>query len=69
MSMVIVIEIVAGILLLAAAVRFAVRDTRSRSGAPVEQQSAPAHVEVAERGSELKADQHMSEATPADSTT
>ncbi|MDQ3761653.1 MAG: hypothetical protein M3460_08120 [Actinomycetota bacterium] len=43
MSAVIVIEIVVGIVVLAAAVRFAIRETRRRSGAGPEQQSGPEH--------------------------
>jgi hypothetical protein len=61
MNMVIVLEIVAGILVLAAAVRFGVRDVRQRSDAS-EQRSGPEDTgEVQERGSEREAEQHLSE--------
>jgi hypothetical protein len=41
MTIVIILEIIIGIIVLAAVVRFAIRDTRQRSGAGVEQQPAP----------------------------
>jgi hypothetical protein len=62
MNLVIVVEIVAGILVLAAAVRFAVRDTRRRSGASLAQPSGPEDTrEVSERGSEREVEQRRSE--------
>ncbi|MDQ2791133.1 MAG: hypothetical protein DLM60_14465 [Pseudonocardiales bacterium] len=60
MNMLIIVEIVAAIIVLAAAVRFAVRDTRRRSGASLQQPSGPQDTrEVAER----EAEQHRSEVT------
>jgi hypothetical protein len=41
MTMVIILEIIIGIVVLAAVVRFAIRDTRRRSGASGEQEPAP----------------------------
>lgn len=58
MNMLIIVEIVAAILVLAAAVRFAVRDTRRRSGASLQPSSGPGDTpEVPER----EAEQHRSE--------
>ncbi|MDQ2883389.1 MAG: hypothetical protein M3Y48_20070 [Actinomycetota bacterium] len=62
MNVLIIVEIVAAIVVLAAAVRFAVRDTRRRSGASLQQpsgsQDRPQDTrEVAER----EAEQHHSE--------
>ncbi|MGH3550265.1 MAG: hypothetical protein ACRDQU_19550 [Pseudonocardiaceae bacterium] len=60
MNMLIIVEIVAAIIVLAAAVRFAVRDTRRRSGASLQQPAGPQDTgEVAER----EAEPHRSEVT------
>jgi hypothetical protein len=57
MNMVIVVEIVVGILVLAATVRFAVRDTRQRRGV-----TEPEGIgEASERGGEREAEQDPSE--------
>jgi FtsZ-interacting cell division protein ZipA len=62
MNMVIVIEIVAGIFVLAGAVVFAVRDTRQRRSFSVEQEPAPKDVrEVQASGSEHDAEKHDAE--------
>ncbi|MBV9140614.1 MAG: hypothetical protein JO115_06830 [Pseudonocardiales bacterium] len=66
MSAVIMIEIIVGVVLLAAAVRFAVRDTQQRRSASLEPQSlpadrsdVPAHVSSGEHAAEAP----LSEAT------
>lgn len=57
-----IVEIVVGIVVLAGAVRFAVRDARRRRPANVQDQSEPEHIpEVQERDSEQKAEQPVSE--------
>ncbi|MBV9161010.1 MAG: hypothetical protein JO309_04905 [Pseudonocardiales bacterium] len=62
MDMVIIVEIVVGLLVLAGAVRFAMRDARQRRSASLQQQSEPEHTpEVQERGSESEAEPHPSE--------
>jgi hypothetical protein len=62
MSAVIVIEIVIGIVVLAAAVRFAVRDTRRRSQATPEQEVESADTVEAPAGdSEPEPEQHLTE--------
>lgn len=62
MSAVIVIEIVLGLIVLAGAVMFAVRDTRQRSAAAGEDYSEPEHTaEVPERSSEQQVEQPVSE--------
>lgn len=62
MDMVMMVEIIVGIVVLAGAVRFAVRDARQRRPASVQDQSEPEHIpEVQERDSEREADQHPSE--------
>ncbi|MGH3780208.1 MAG: hypothetical protein ACRDRO_06140 [Pseudonocardiaceae bacterium] len=58
MNMLIIVEIVAAILVLAAAVRFAVRDTRRRSGASLQPSSGP---EDTPEVPEHEAEQHRSE--------
>lgn len=57
MNMAIVLEIVVGILVLAAAVRFAVRDTRQRRGVTKSEDTGGAPA----RGGEREAEQHPSE--------
>lgn len=57
MNMIIVVEIVAGILVLAAAVRFAVRDARQRRGVT----ESAGTGELPARGGEREAEQHPSE--------
>jgi hypothetical protein len=62
MSAVIVIEIVVGIVILAAAVRFAVRDARQRSISRPEQGSeAPDTADAPAGGSKVQSEQHLSE--------
>ena len=62
MSAIIVIEIVVGIVILAAAVRFAVRDTRQRSGSgPEEGVGAPNTVEAPAADKEAQPAQQLSE--------
>jgi hypothetical protein len=69
MSVIIVIEIIFSILLLAATVRFAVRETRRRSGADPEQQSGTENIGAApEHNIEPEAEQHLSEVGPAESS-
>lgn len=66
MSAVIVIEIIVGIVLLAAAVRFAVRDSQERRSASLEPQSPPADrsgVPAHGSGGEQDAEAPLSEAT------
>ncbi len=58
MNMVIFVEIVAAILVLAATVRFAVRETRRRSDAGLQQ---PAGLQDTREVSEREAEQHRSE--------
>ncbi len=57
MTMVVILEIVVGIVVLAAAVRFAVRDTRQRRAGAESEDTAEAPV----RGGEREARQHRSE--------
>lgn len=62
MDMVIIVEIVLGIVVLAGAVRFAVRDVQQRRPASLQQQSEPEPApEAQERGSEREAEQPPSE--------
>ncbi len=69
MSTIIVIEIIFSIFLLAATVRFAVRETRRRSGTNPQQQSAPENLgEAPEHNIEPQAEQHLSEVSPAESS-
>jgi hypothetical protein len=69
MSTIIVIEIIFSIFLLAATVRFAVRETRRRSDANPEQQSGPENIgEAPEHNIEPDAEQHLSEVGPAESS-
>ncbi|HEX5346334.1 MAG TPA: hypothetical protein VFW64_04420 [Pseudonocardiaceae bacterium] len=69
MSAIIVIEIIFSIFLLAATVRFAVRETRRRSGADPEQQSGTENIDRApERNIEPETEQHLSEVAPAESS-
>ncbi|HVE97468.1 MAG TPA: hypothetical protein VNA67_10840 [Pseudonocardiaceae bacterium] len=58
MNMVIILEILGGIVVLAIAVRFAVRDARQRRGVAEEQDAS----EVRARGSERQAEQDPSAA-------
>ena len=58
MNMVIILEILGGIVVLALAVRFAVRDARQRRGAAEEQHTS----EVLAHGGERQAEQAPSEA-------
>ena len=58
MNMVIILEILGGIIVLAIAVRFAVRDARQRRGVAEEQDTS----EVPARGSERQAEQDASAA-------
>lgn len=65
MSMVIVLEIVIAIVVLAAAVRFAVRDTRQRRDASPPQRVDPGSTsEVQQHASEREAEQRPSEVAP-----
>ena len=57
MNVVIVVEIVVGILVLVAAVRFAVRDTRQRRGVTGPEGTG----EASERGGEREVEQYPSE--------
>jgi hypothetical protein len=61
MNIVIVVEIVAGIFVLAGAVRFAIRDTRQRRSVSLEQEPGPEDVPEVQ-ASEGDAEQHLSEA-------
>jgi flagellar biosynthesis/type III secretory pathway M-ring protein FliF/YscJ len=68
MDMIMIVEIVVGIVVLAGAVRFAVRDVRQRRHASLQQQYEPAHTpepehtsEVQERSSEREVEQPPSE--------
>jgi hypothetical protein len=62
MSAIVVIEIVIGIVILAAAVRFAVRDTRQRSASDSEQGAeAATTMEAPARASEPQPAQQLSE--------
>jgi len=58
MNMVIILEIVVGIVVLVAAVRFAVRDTRQRRGVTGSEDTGEASPA---RGGEREAEQHPSE--------
>jgi hypothetical protein len=69
MSAIIVIEIIFSTFLLAATVRFTVRETRRRSGADPEQQSGTENTgEAPERNIEPEAEQRLSEVGPAESS-
>jgi hypothetical protein len=69
MSAIIVIEIIFSIFLLAATVRFAVRETRRRSDVNPQQQSGPENIgEAPEHNIEPEAEQHLSEVSPAESS-
>jgi hypothetical protein len=61
MNMLIIVEIVAGIFVLAAAVRFAVRDTRRRSGASLQPSGPGDRPEDTQEVPAREAEQHRSE--------
>jgi hypothetical protein len=62
MNMLMVLEIVVGIVVLTAVVRFAVRDARHRGSASLQQLPEPEHTpSVPERPSEPEAQEHPSE--------
>jgi hypothetical protein len=62
MNMLMVLEIVVGIFVLVAVVRFAVRDARQRGSASLQQHPEPEHTPpVPEHGSEPEAKEHPSE--------
>jgi hypothetical protein len=65
MNMVIVLEIVLGILLLAAAVRFAVRDVRQRRSDSLQQQSEPEHAPDPGHTPEEHAGEHQAQPQPS----